>query len=135
MNYLLWRIRNRIGRRGGFLLFLAILDMIYGYFLLLPPASVAPQLYPLLPRFAWAICWLAVAAICVVGSVRKHDRLAYGFAALLKAGWGLRFAYLWYLGVPFSWVSMVIWLCFAGTVVMVSGWPEEIIKLPPGARR
>ncbi len=131
-------LRHRIGRRGLFLGFLAVLDGVFGYFLLIPPVGFSPtQVFPLLPETAWAVAWLTVGASCIVGMFMKVDRVPYMLAALLKASWGLRYAYIWYKGLaPYAWVSLVIWLAFAGTVMMVAGWPEaKVIVLPPEAKR
>lgn len=129
----LWR---QVGRRGLFLAFLALLDVVYGYFILNPPAYTPPQLYPLLPMRAWAGLWLATGAVCTIGMfLRRQDRIAYALAALLLAGWGLHYLWLQHLGMPFAWVSAMIWLVFAGIVLVVASWPEEIIILPPESRR
>ena len=120
------RLRARIGRRGAFLGFLAMLDVVIGWFLLYPPAGSPPQPYPLLPAQAWAAWWLATAAACTAGMFLRTDRVAYAAAALLKTGWALRYAYLWYTGVPQSWVAMAIWLAFAGAVLIIAGWPEAV---------
>ena len=128
---LLW-VRHRIGRRGAFLAFLALLDGIYGYYLIYPPATLPIQArtFPLLPASVWGWWWVGTGVICLAGAFMRSDRVAYGFAAMLKAAWGLRFAYLWYLGVPLAWISMTVWLVFAFIILIISGWPEEIVNLP-----
>lgn len=128
------RLRRRIGRRGAFLGFLAILDIIYGYFITRPPAGIPPQPYPVFPAVVWGAWWLLTGAACTAGMLMKVDRVPYNMAALIKTAWGLRFAYLWYTGVQYAWVSMVIWLCFAAVVLVISGWAEEV-SLPPEAGR
>lgn len=125
--------KRKIGRRGAFLLFLAVLDSVYGSFLVGSPAVAEREPYPYLPPFSWGIIWLITACVCITSSFAKRDRIAYGMAAFMKSAWGLRYTYLWYLGFPYAWISSVIWLCFAFTVLVVASWPEEIIKLPPEA--
>lgn len=128
-------VRNRVGRRGAFLAFLSIINFVYGAFLLDPPGRAIPEPYPFMPEKAWGIWWLVTGFSCVTGMFLRRDRVSYGMAALMMTAWGLRYAYLWYLGVPFAWVSMVIWLCFSLTILIVASWPEEIISLPPEAKR
>jgi hypothetical protein len=127
------RFGRRVGRRGAFLLFLAILDVVFASYLLNPPAGLPAQTYPLLPGTVWGTWWAATGVVCIFGAFLKVDRVAYGLAALLKAAWGLRYAYLWYTGVSESWAAMTVWLVFAVTVLIVAGWPEEIVNLQPGS--
>lgn len=128
---LLIGFRNRVGRRGLFLSFLAILDLIIGYFLIKVPVTVASEPYPVMSRDAWAGLWLATALVCISGIAVRKDNIAYGMAAFTKAAWGLRYIYLWYQGIAFAWVSAVVWICFSLTVLVIASWPEEIIRLPP----
>lgn len=115
-----------IGRRGAFLLFLTLLDAIFAYSLVSPVPGTVTQVYPLLPREVWAGLWAAVALICLIGAVTRKDRWAFAAAALLKTAWALRYAYLWQQGVLQAWLAVVVWLAFAGTVVIISGWPEPV---------
>jgi hypothetical protein len=124
---LLERLKRQVGRRGAFLLFLAMLDVVYGYYILDPPKGLPRSVYtyPLLPSGVWGCWWLATAGICLAGAFMKSDRVAYGAAALIKTAWGLRFVYQWYLGVSMAWVSMSVWLVFAFIVLVIAGWPEQ----------
>lgn len=117
-------LRSRVGRRGLFLLFLAVLDIIFGYFLHSPPPSALRDTFMLLPQEVWAWWWIGTGAACLVGAFMRNDRVPYALGALLLSAWGLRYAYLWYNDIPFAWVSLTIWLAFAFTVVVVAGWPE-----------
>ena len=117
---------RRVGRRGAFLAFLALLDFAYGYSLYLVPAS--QRAYDLLlPWQAWGVVWLAVGAVCAGGMVLRTgaDRLAFSLAAALKTCWAAVFVRVWLLDhLPRGWVSVVIWLAFAAVVLLVSSWPE-----------
>lgn len=123
---------RRPGRRGAFLAFLAILDTAYGYSLLQPPArpgaaagaAAARSQYPILPERAWAVIWLAAAAVCASGILARSDRVQYAAAATLKVAWAARSAWLWHLHVPLAWISVTVWLAFAATVIIIAGWPE-----------
>lgn len=124
---------RRAGRRGAFLAFLAILDWAYGYSLY---ETAAPQrrLDLLLPWQAWAVIWLATGAVCAAGVFLPagRDRWSFSAAALLKGAWGALFIRVWlYDSLPRGWVSVIIWLAFAATVLLVSGWPEHPAPASP----
>ena len=120
------KVVRRVGRRGAFLAFLAVLDVAYGWSLYV--VSPAHRVYDLLlPWQAWGIIWLSVGAVCAIGAVLRTgaDRVAFALAAALKTFWGLVFVRVWlYDHVPRGWVSVVIWLAFAAVVLLVSSWPE-----------
>lgn len=134
------RVRHRVGHRGAFLLFLALLDWALAYALLtLPPAAVAAQhLVP--PATFWAGAWVFVGAVCVVGAFVREDRFAYAGAAGIKAAWAAVSVRTWLAGhTPQGWVAVVIWLAFAVTVLLISSWPEPQapprVPPPPEVRR
>jgi hypothetical protein len=117
------------GRRGAFLAFLTVLDIVYGYSLIvLPRASLHLSL--VLPLHAWGWIWVGTAVCCASGIFLQRDRVPYAIAALVKTAWGLTFAWLWYQGLP-EWPSVVIWLSFALVVILVAGWPEKTVFADP----
>ena len=119
-------LARRAGRRGAFLAFLAVLDLSYGYSLF---TTAAPQRVfdLLLPWQAWGVIWLAAGAVCAAGIFARRDRLAFTAAATLMCAWGLLFADIWLVqGYPRGWVSVVVWLAFAGVVLIIAGWPEAV---------
>lgn len=121
---------RRVGRRGEFLLFLTLLDLLYGLSLLqpVPEARRSPTvafLADVMPLSWWAVLWLAVGCGCLAGSFATADRVAFAAAAALKVLWGSMFLLGWWAGVvERGWVSAVIWLVFAVVVVRVASWPE-----------
>jgi hypothetical protein len=119
----------RTGRRGSFLAFLMILDAVYGYSLIELPRG-ASRLDLILPVHVWGWVWVSAAGCCASGILLRKDRVPYMVAALLKAAWGLIFAWLWYQGLP-EWPSVVIWIAFALIVVLVAGWPEKTVFVDP----
>jgi hypothetical protein len=128
------RLARRTGHRGAFLLFLAVLDILFGYSLW---ATAAPQrlLDLFLPWEAWGGIWVAVGLVCIAGAASVTDRWAFAAAAALKAFWAALAADEWlFQGAARGWVSAVIWLCFALTVLVVSSWPEPPPELPGTAR-
>lgn len=119
-----------VGRRGEFLLFLALLDLLYGLSLLrpAPQARRSPTtgfLAEVMPLPCWALLWLAVGAVCLAGAFVVRDRVSFAAAAGLKVLWGSLFLVGWLAGVvERGWVSAVIWLVFALVVVRLASWPE-----------
>lgn len=117
----------RVGHRGAFLLFLALLDAIYGWSMF-TIANASPQYRQLVLWFPWDLwgwTWIVVGVILLVGTFTRDDRWYYGIAATLKGVWAAAWLSAWmfehaYLG----WVSTVIWAAFAMLVVVVSSWPE-----------
>ena len=116
---------DHVGRRGGFLLFLALLDVVYGYALIRHPLAGPHPFRLLLPVGVWAGLWIAAGAACVAQAPMRRDKLAFSVQATLDAAWSALWAQLWIVQrVPDGWLSVVIWAVFAATVVMVAGWPE-----------
>lgn len=126
-----WWARH-VGRRGEFLLFLVLLDLLYGLSLLRPGAAAQRSatthfLIEVMPLPWWAVLWLAVGAICLAGAFVTADRFAFAAAAALKVLWGSMFLLGWLAGVvERGWVAAVIWLVFAGWVMRLASWPEPV---------
>lgn len=124
-----WWTRT-VGRRGEFLLFLVILDVLYGLSLMRPAATTAQAptirfLAELMPLPGWGLLWLAVGGVCLGGAFVRTDRFAFAAAAALKVLWGTLFALGWAAGViERGWVGAVIWLVFAAWVMRLASWPE-----------
>lgn len=129
----LWR---RVGRRGAVLLWLALLDLVYGSSLAHPPSETARSasirfFADLMPLPVWGGLWLAVGVLCLAGAFLRHDRWAFAFATGLKVLWGGVCLFGWMLaGLPRGWVSAVIFLPMAALVLIISTWPE-----PPTTER
>jgi hypothetical protein len=122
------RLARRLGHRGAFLLFLAVLDFSYGYALLstsIAALRASPDL--LLPMHAWGWIWVAAGAVCVAGAPFRRDRLPFIVAATLKTAWAAVYADIWIVQNGTSaWVSVVVWASFALTVLVVASWPEPV---------
>lgn len=124
-------IINQIGRRGAFLLFLALLDISYGYSLFV---TEAPQrIFDLvIPWQAWGVIWMSVGFVCLTGVAMIRDRWQFAIAAVLYSAWGAVNLDLWLIqGVPRGWLSVAIWWSFAATVLLVSGWPDPPVLVTP----
>lgn len=125
MRFLRW-VNRRTGYRGKFLGFLAILDISVGYSLLaLSPSQRVVDLS--FPYPVWGCLWLVTGVICAVQSMMSKDRPAFTLAAFLKASWAMVYARFVIAGtLPGAWISLIIWLTFAATVMMISSWPEPL---------
>jgi hypothetical protein len=121
-------LARRLGRRGAFLCFLAVLDFSYGYALLslsVPALRASPDL--LLPVHAWGWIWVAAGAVCLSGAPLRRDWPQYAVAVALKAAWAAVYADVWIVQHSVnSWVSVVVWASFALTVLVVASWPEQV---------
>lgn len=118
-------IRGQVGRRGAFLAFLALLDILYGYSILTIMAT-PPRLHLLLTYEQWGWAWLGVGVALLPGVFVRRDRFYYGLAAFLMAAWGGAWVDVW-VSDPATlraWVSVLVWFSFAGLVLVVSTWPE-----------
>lgn len=121
---------HRLGRRGCSMLFLALLDVIYGWSICAAPAETRASsgyryITSLLPADAWAAAWVTVGLICLACAPAVQDRLGFACAAALKAGWGLVYLIGWLAhGIPRGYASAAIWLAAAAWILIISTWPE-----------
>lgn len=119
----------RVGRRGTFLLFLALLDVVYGVSLCAHAARISPSYQfaaQIIPLHGWAWVWVTVGLVCAAYAPARDDQLAFGAAIALKVVWGGLGLLGWLMDdVPRGYVSAVIWLAFAGVVLLVAGWREN----------
>jgi hypothetical protein len=125
------RLGRHVGHRGAFLAFLALLDLLYGYSLLV--TDTPSRIYDLLlPWPSWGIIWLTVGAFIATGIPMRNDRFQFGAAIAIKAIWGALFVRVWLIDrAERGWVSVVIWMSFALAVLVVAGWPEPWLPSPP----
>lgn len=117
----------QIGRRGAYLLFVALLDTLFGWSLITTPPlpkGLAPDLY--LSYSQWAVAWLIVGAVCLWQAFVKVDRLAFSMAVTLKVLWGTVWLISWVLTStnPRGWVDGVIFIGFGILTGIVSYWPD-----------
>jgi hypothetical protein len=130
---LLRSLTRRIGHRGSFLLFLSLLDLLYGYALWVTPEG---NLDGILPFHVWSVIWAAMGVVALVGAFLKKDRIPFGLAAAVKASWATVWLKIWaFNSIPLAWTNVVIWSSFSGLVVIVSTWPEarrhRVIRVRP----
>lgn len=124
------RLGYQVGRRGYFLLFLALLDFVYAIGLAFPSAQARGN--PTM-RFldsagsllGWGILWAVVGAVCLVFAFRKNDWPGFAAAMLIKMLWAVTFLLGWiFAGVDRGYLSFAIWGAFALLVRLISTWPE-----------
>jgi hypothetical protein len=118
-------IMSHVGRRGAFLLFLAVLNFTWPFALHVQAVQHLRTNF-LLPWQAWAIWWGATGLIDLVGAFSKRDVWAFTASSMLKVAWASTYLVLWVRGQPYAWFSVVIWLPFAAMVLIVASWPEVV---------
>ncbi len=128
-------LSRRIGRRGAFLGFLALVDGVVAYALTqpLPLGLRREQFYgPFLDimPMSWWITWWITAAVVVAAAVVVHRvrPAAFALAAALKCGWSLGYWIGFWNGDPaFSrgYQTGAIWVGFAAVTLIISGWREN----------
>lgn len=126
---------RHIGRRGAFLLFLALLDAVIGYSLRapLPYGLTTRQVYgtfvQIMPIGAWAEAWNTTGLVLLVAAFWRRLRpVAFALAAMLKTAWASVYLYGWVSGDPLmvrGYLQASIWLSFAVMILLVSGWREN----------
>lgn len=126
------RAARRVGHRGVFLLFLAVLDLGFGYSLIGEPSEVQRVQNLTLPVVAWGWIWVAVGVVCLafVPVSQQRDTPAFGVAAALKFGWvaaAIRAGIL--MPTPRWWVVPLIFGTLLGAVLSTASWAE-----PPWGR-
>lgn len=125
-----WPGLNLLGHRGAILLVLAVIDLAYGLSLVTPSHEAVSadsiiwrQHYA--PTWVWGIGWISVAVVLAVYAFRHNDAVGYAAAIGWKVAWGATTFASWaFGGVERGWLAAIIWLVFAGMVVIISDWPE-----------
>lgn len=127
--------RPHVGKRGRFLLFLALLDAVYSFSLAAPgeAARTTAQfvwLVSIAPLWLWSASWGVVGVILLWQAFCRRDMIGYAAAWALKVGWGVVCLGGWLFGdVERGYVAAAIFLVFAWIVSVIAGWEE------PGAVR
>lgn len=123
------RVAHRVGRRGCFLLFLALIDVLIAYsmtpFAVVSKLPIYSYLSRGLPLQAWAAIWLTVGAICGVQAFARRDHFAFTIAVALKLVWATGYLAAWTVAdVPRGWVGAVLWIGLGGVTAIIASWPE-----------
>jgi hypothetical protein len=132
---LLRHAARHVGRRGAFLLFLALVDVVLGYGLTQPlplglsAAAVYKPFTDILPLTVWAWWWLTVGAACAAAALYHTIRpVAFGLAAMMKAAWSIGYLAGWHDKLPLyarGYQTAAIFVTLAGVVLLVSNWREN----------
>lgn len=121
-------LAKRIGRRGSYLLFLAMLDFLYGYSLIVVASQSRFQnpVNLILPQQAWGVIWITVGIFCLWQAFVRLDRVAFTMSVTLKIAWAavMGFSWLFTATNPLGWISAAIFLGFGVLTGIVSYWPE-----------
>ena len=129
------KIGLHVGRRGTFLLFLTLLDFVYGYCLAYPTSqSIGTPVYiflgSIMPIKIWGALWVAAGVGCLVGALTHRIELGYAVGIFIKTLWAVTFLLGWmFSGVERGYLSAVIWGAFACFLVLIARWPEPEVQL------
>lgn len=128
---------RRIGRRGAFLLVLAVVDALLGWSLLAVPPAVYDQLTLLrhIPQVALGVLWIAAAVVAFgYAFARRSDQDFWGFFAsyLPPMIFGGIYLLSWWpigqLSAGTGVRSAVVYWGYMLLVVIAAGWPEPAYK-------
>lgn len=129
------RVGRHVGRRGAYLLFLALLDLVIGYSLAQPTALPIPTtvLYrpfvTIMPMSAWITAWIVVGLGCLAAACWHPPRwLMFGLATLLKMAWASGYLVGWVGHMPLYVRGYQTAMIFGGLgliTYLVAGWQEN----------
>lgn len=120
----------RLGRRGGVLLALAFVDLVYGYALVNPADEQARSSAYLwrdhiMPTEAWGVIWIVVGVTLALNAFLRRDRVGYALAVALKMGWAAICLASFVVGhVPQGYLAAAYWLAMAVIAMIVAGLAE-----------
>lgn len=124
---------SRLGYRGAFLLFLAAIDLLYGWAAMIHPTAESRLTSAFIwrdrfmPAEAWGSIWVVVGSALLISAFMRQDRIGYALAIALKIGWATVAALGGIIGhVQGAWSAVAIWGGVAGMTILVSGWPEPV---------
>lgn len=121
------KLAYRIGRRGTFLLFLAVFDGVWAFQYVVANAATFSGVDILMSPYAWSVIWAIVALVCLIQAFARLDRIAFSLAVTLLSAWSVVNWYAWGITgtLPYGWLTGIFWGCFATMVAVVSFWPEH----------
>jgi hypothetical protein len=131
----------RVGRRGYFLLLLALVDAVLGYRMIRPESpgqaeqnhfmgSVIDSLDHCMALWFWACLWWATGLVCLFNVLRKQDYSGFGAACAMKVVWVAGNIAAGIDGMPGWQLRAVVWAFIASTVLVVARWPEPHNSFP-----
>jgi hypothetical protein len=123
---------SRLGYRGAFLLWLALVDFVYGWFLINPTDEQLQTTQfvwrdHIMATQGWGAIWLGAGVVLTITAFMKQDRVGYAVAIALKFSWAFIAIMAGLTGhVQGAWTTVTIWGVFGGLTVMESGRPEPL---------
>jgi hypothetical protein len=122
---MLRKLGTRIGHRGAYLLFLALLDGVYVYALAFLPVLT---FHTFVSPYVWAGAWGLTGLACLIQSFMSWDRIAFTMAAGVKFTWGIEM-----LSLPhYGWLSASVWWSFGLITAIIASWQENVPLIDPG---
>jgi hypothetical protein len=123
---------SRLGYRGAILLILAVIDIIYGSFLINPTEEQQRSTQfiwrdHIMSTQWWGAVWYGVAAVLIVSAFLRQDRVGYAVAIMLKVGWAFIAAIAGVCGhAQGAWQTVAIFGGFAALTITESGRSEPL---------
>lgn len=124
-----------IGRRGGFLLVLAVVQAVIGWSnLIAPPATLhSLTVFRDIPQWVLATYWLVPAAVGFVAGLFerrvKWEGISFFLSYFTIFGWGFAYVASWWpfheLEIGTAFRTAAIYWSFAAMILLVSGWSEN----------
>lgn len=120
------KLRHRVGRRGGTLLVIGLLDMVFSISLLRVSNPTNAKVYgALLPLRIWAMVWIAAGLLAWASAFMRSDRAGYVASAVILTYWGWLSVLGWINDVnPNGWITATFFLVLDGLVIIPATWPE-----------
>lgn len=128
----LWSLWHRVGRRGGVLFFIGVLDAIFSLSLWLITNPNNERLYgSYIPLNVWAVVWAVAGLVAWTSMFAKVDRLGFALSAAILTVWGILAALAWLQGdAPNGWLSATFFLVLDGLILVPASWPEPRRLMP-----
>lgn len=135
-----WALRRLNGRRGAFLLALAIVYLLIGYSYISQPSTAGwttsfrwlPDWFPITYLgWPWIVAGLIAIASAIAYESPKSDRAGFSAMTAVPLAWSLIFFLLWLAGYATTgWSLASTYAGFAVAVMVVSGLPNPV-PIPP----
>lgn len=121
------RVVHQVGRRGVFLLFVALLAAALALSMTNPSQVQAVTLGRVIPPVAWSIVWAAAAVLCLIQAFTRRDQVAFAVISCVVTVWASMYLVGWLTGVADrGWLAATIYYALAVVALVISTWPEPL---------
>ena len=129
---ILRKFSGRIGRRGGALFFVGVLDLVFATSLRVLHNPITMKVYgSIVSLDVWAWVWMIACAFAWVSMFLESDRAGFTVSAMIFTVWGALALSAWYSGDnPAGWLSATFFLVLDGLILILATWPEPVSPPP-----